>query len=101
MTTGRSEDRVSSPDMSLGKRSSAPCGTFVSSSNVSLTTTVIGTITSERPPTCTRITVLPPMPLDIRKLGDHLALHGIVLDRGFVPRQIRGGLANINYLVRV
>lgn len=39
--------------------------------------------------------------LDWDAIAIHLAGHGIVLDRAFAPRQFAGGLANLNFLVRV
>lgn len=39
--------------------------------------------------------------LDWPGIGRHLAAHGISLDPTFVPRQFTGGLANLNFLVRV
>jgi aminoglycoside phosphotransferase (APT) family kinase protein len=40
-------------------------------------------------------------PLDWARIADHLAIQGLVLDKGVVPRQFSGGLANLNYLLRV
>ncbi|MFG1268784.1 phosphotransferase family protein [Xanthobacter sp. DSM 14520] len=39
--------------------------------------------------------------LDWPAIGRHLAAHGIRLDPAFVPRQFTGGLANLNFLLRV
>ena len=39
--------------------------------------------------------------LDWPAIGHHLAAHGIRLDPAFVPRQFTGGLANLNFLLRV
>lgn len=39
--------------------------------------------------------------LDWPAIGRHLAVHGMGLDPAFLPRQFMGGLANLNFLVRV
>lgn len=39
--------------------------------------------------------------LDWPAIARHLAVHGIGLDPAFAPRQFMGGLANLNFLVRV
>ncbi|NYZ14399.1 phosphotransferase family protein [Azospirillum sp. RWY-5-1] len=38
-------------------------------------------------------------PLDWPRIATHLAAHGLTLDPGAAPRQFRGGLANLNFLV--
>ena len=40
-------------------------------------------------------------PLDWARIADHLALQGLFLDRNVQPRQFSGGLANLNYLLRI
>ena len=40
-------------------------------------------------------------PIDRARLERHLAGQGLALDPGFPIRQLKGGLANINYLLRV
>lgn len=39
--------------------------------------------------------------LDWDAIGAHLSAHGLVLDPAFTPRQFSGGLANLNFLLRV
>ncbi len=39
--------------------------------------------------------------LDWNAIAGHLAAHGLAFDRAFTPRQFAGGLANLNFLVRV
>ena len=39
--------------------------------------------------------------LNWARIADHLAIQGLVLDRNVLPRQFSGGLANLNYLLRV
>ena len=40
-------------------------------------------------------------PLDLDALAVHLGTHGLALDADIEPRQFRGGLANINYLISI
>jgi aminoglycoside phosphotransferase (APT) family kinase protein len=40
-------------------------------------------------------------PLDWVRIADYLAVQGLVLDQSVSPRQFSGGLANLNYLLRV
>ncbi|MFG1298402.1 phosphotransferase family protein [Xanthobacter sp. V3C-3] len=39
--------------------------------------------------------------LDWAAVAAHLARHGLILDTDFTPRQFAGGLANLNFLVRL
>jgi len=54
------------------------------------------------PPAGTRLrSVEAGYPLDWTRIADHLAEAGLHVDSTFTPRQFAGGLANLNYLLRV
>ncbi len=43
----------------------------------------------------------PPAPHDWKRVGDYLASRGFPLDPAFSPRRFAGGLANLNFLLRL